>query len=1177
MKGVKTFLNKRAVAAIAAAAMVAQCMFSPLAVQTVHADTTEQTIESLVKSYTPTITQTTNVSSGFVHPGVGMTKDLLDNVQSQVRNGVEPWKTYFEDMLASAAASKTPEIKLTNPSGTVYNSAGTNGLFRTDALTAYTQAVLYYVTGDNVYRKNALNIIRAWSQLDPTKYAYFTDACIHVGIPMNRMCIAAEIIRYSSYEVTEGYTDADLNWTEDEITAFINNLVSPAVNTFMSSRDEFMNQHLYTTIGAMSAYLFMDDAEGYAKTVEWFTVNKDGANPGFNGSIERLFRKTTTIDEVGGTEGTGTPLRDAGYDMDYVIQHVEMGRDQAHGCGDLTNAAILSRMMLGQGTKVDPVNGTVSTAADAVTCYEFLDDRILEAADFFFKYMLGYDATWVPVPYSIRDTDGDGDKEIVDFYREYSPQYRGRYQTINFWDLYSYYTYVDHSKNLQQDYPYFYEGFMKKMPSNYIWNGDMGINWDNVDGGGDFWLFLPAEAAADSDTLWLAEEQNDYQVQVETRGSMVDNQEAMTVSEDAGTKYVHFTRSAAESKLAIHSGGVGSQTIAFRIRTDGVAKLSLSNGVKGCINLPNTNGEWQYVTFTRNDSEGFGDLYYVIVSDIAGSYVDIDSIDIKPTQRNAARTVDVLNFVDGNEDLELVSFAGAPISLNFAATDNVAGSTISYSGIQLPEGASVNSATGAFNWTPSAANTYSFYICAKANDTELVKKVTVVVVADREAAIANAIAGYDENEIYISATKENFLTVLDETRAMVGTATDEAFAAQLNRLNTACKELALVSPILAPDTMSAGGSLDYTKMVASSTTAELQNLADSDASFCGYYSALTGSDGMKYHILDFGPDFRVSLTKVGYKARLGFPDRLAGVQIMGSNDGENWTQLTVSEAEYNQAYQEVDIKTEEQNNKYRYIKIYKAHNYPEALRGQSGSLLEFSEFRMWGTRYEIGNKIESISMSSDEAVSQRVRLGDTVKLFIRSREPLSAIEATIQGVNATVAEGTEANTYVASAVMTSGCDTGDVRITVDYTKQNGTAGERFYGTTDGSSLFLVNSDIYINTAMLAENLTASNGSWDGRLNPEQCAALLFDGNASTFSDLKNATGDYYTVDFGEGVTVGLSEVMFMPRSTAQNHADRLNGAIVSGSNDGENWTQITPAVSGAVMNQWTQIKENVLL
>ena len=83
------------------------------------------------------------------------------------------------------------------------------------------------------------------------------------------------------------------------------------------------------------------------------------------------------------------------------VQHVEMGRDQAHGGGDLTNAAIISRLLLAQGTKVDPVDGTVSTKDNAVGPYEFLNDRILAAANYFWQYMLGYDTPWTPVPYSI--------------------------------------------------------------------------------------------------------------------------------------------------------------------------------------------------------------------------------------------------------------------------------------------------------------------------------------------------------------------------------------------------------------------------------------------------------------------------------------------------------------------------------------------------------------------------------------------------------------------------------------------------------------------------------------------------------------------------------------------------------------------------------------------------------
>ena len=100
---------------------------------------------------------------------------------------------------------------------------------------------------------------------------------------------------------------------------------------------------------------------------------------------------------------------------------------------------------------------------------------------------------------------------------------------------------------------------------------------------------------------------------------------------------------------------------------------------------------------------------------------------------------------------------------------------------------------------------------------------------------------------------------------------------------------------------------------------------------------------------------------------------------------------------------------------------------------------------------------------------------------------------------------------------------------------------------------------------------------DGNLTPQQCAAQLFDGDVTTFGDLEHTWDDYYIVDFGEGVAVSLEEVMLMPRSTASNHASRLNGTILSGSNNGTDWIPITAPVTGAAMNQWSHIQGDQIL
>lgn len=1139
-------------------------------IQTSRVYATEVSYEdSMFTEYAPSLESYVNEESGFSHPGVGLTAEMLNTVQEMVRANKEPWSSYFNEMLVAEAANREISIAMDSPETTMYNSQGTNSKFIKDALTAYTQAILYYVTGDNVYRKNCMNVIRAYERLLKENYAYFNDACIHTGIPMNRFCMAADIMRCSTFEATEGFSVEELEWTDEDTEKVIENFIRPSVNTFMSSQDEFMNQHLYTTIGAMSAYIFMDDAEGYAKTVEWFTVNENGANPGFNGSIKRLFREITTVDEIGMKEGQGQPLDTP------VIQHIEMGRDQAHGCGDLTNAAILARLTNGQGTKVDPVSGRVSFAEDAVDCYEFLDNRIFKASDFFFKYMLGYDSQWVQAPFSMK-----ADGTIIDNYTEFASGYRGRYSTINFWDFY---TYLRYTKGYSDEeiaglYPYFWEGFMKKMPSNFMWNGNLNINWNNVDGGGDFWLFLPREA--EDNSSYIPKSQKDYVVEVEDRGTLVENTEFMSVGSDGESGYISFYKSDAPSKVAITSGGSDFTTFAFKVRTDGIATLSLENGLDGSFELPNTNGQWKYVTYSLKNGETFGDLYYLVVSDIKGSYVDIDAIDIKATEVNGSRTINIVNF-NNAEDLDLVVLKDAAASVSVKA-ENCFGGNVSYSLQDAPASLSVDE-NGNMSFGQVEAGHYDFVVIAEIADTVATKKVSLDVASTRKDAVALACAGFVSDEKYIAETKAEYDLAKEKVETLASSGSDEEFANALSELCQATKDLKPVSPKLLKDAYTDGETLDLTNMVASTTVGDIRSLLDSDPSFC---SRIDGK--FNYHIIDFGEDYKVTATKFGLKARLGFADRVAGVQIFGSNDGANWDTLTANEAAYTMAFQTVDVRPEAVSKQYRYLKIQKTTEYPESLRGAYSYMLEFSELRIWGERIEIGNDISSISMTSDSAVGGRIKMGDSVKLTITTKVPVASVSVELQDQ---LYEATKLsdNSWVVEAVMASGTKPGKLQVAVDYTKQDGSKGATMYGTTDGSSLQLLNTDIYIDTALLAKHLTATSISWDKKSNAMQCAGYLFDKNTSTFGDLSNANGDFYVIDYGEDVSVSVKGIMLMPRSTAANHASRLNGTVVYGTNDelsfeadgsykeasnpNVKWTAITPAVAGAEMNNWVEFGE----
>ena len=631
---------------VTAIVLLAQMIFIVLPV-TVKAETT-----SIFTDYVPQITQVTD-DAGFIHPGVGQTKELLDNVRSKIRAGAQPWTYYFNSMLLPAPeASRTIGSSNSRDGVTVLNdnfdSQGIEGRFIADGLKAYTQALMYYITGDDVYRANALMIIRIWEQMDPAKYKYYSDAHIHAGIPLNRMLMAAEILRYSSTQ-----TEA-LAWTDQDTANLTNNLIVPVTEVLLHDQNHFMNQHNYPLIGAISGYIFTGNRDRYNEAVEWFTVNRTANDQGFNGSIKALFRWVTEEQQPGTKVGEGTPVEPH-------VQHMEMGRDQAHGGGDLTNAAIITRLIHSQGTKVDPVVGTASTADNAVDIMEFLNHRLLAAADYFWQFMLGYDTPWTPQAYAI--TGGDPDNVgmggyIRDTYNTISGAYRGRFGTANFWDFYSYYTYVKH-EDVAQKAPYYYEAFTKKLVPSVG-------GWENKDAGNDFWLYLPAEVEADAAKFIPQDKSSGKILELEDRYTKLDNNTA--TMQEGDTTFIRFDATEAGSKIAVLSfaGAAGSGPFGFKIRTNGVTTF---DALGSTFTLPDTKGEWKYVSLAGY----FGDILNMTVKGAPGITVDIDSVDAA-----AGTNLTPPVFKAGSSDLKIYTYVGASVNVDLSATDANSTDAITY-------------------------------------------------------------------------------------------------------------------------------------------------------------------------------------------------------------------------------------------------------------------------------------------------------------------------------------------------------------------------------------------------------------------------------------------------------------------------------------------------------------------
>lgn len=898
---------------------------------TIAKATTEE--KSLITDYRPTINEVID-ENGFKHPGVGLTKDILENMRKEILDQKDPWYTYYKEMLKSKAALR--EIKSSNESSqdslkpdiTNFDSKSIQSKFIDDALKAYTQSLLYYITGDELYRKNALHIIRIWSQMDPTKYKYYTDACIHSGVPLNRMTTAAEILRYTSCN------DESLKWTDKDTEDFTNNLINPMIDTLQYTNYHFMNQHVYSLIGATAGYIFTSNKERYEEAVEWCTVNKTAIDQGQNGAVKQLYRLVDT-DIV-----TGEKLAEP------RVQPVEMGRDQAHGGDDFTNSALISRLLLAQDTKVDPIEGTVSTESDAVNIYEFLDNRILKGADYYWQYALGYDTPWTPVA---AHTDSEGNPIVI--YRILSDSYRSKLNVANFWDMYYYYKY-NLGIDMEKEAPYFHEAFLKRVPANYYYQGKAVASWDSADGGADFWLYLPKEVEAEGGK-YIPNSQPDASVmQIDERYTSFDKNSS--TKKEGDISYIQVKATQEGSKIAplyvSYPDRKKACVVGLKFRTNGTAKLEMSKEINSApyttLTLPDTKGEWKYITYDMStDKVSFSQLestysifYFNIVGD--GTTVDLDYIDLKPNDH-----LSITQFNGGESDLNLYTYAGstAPITIDFSAVASDANTQIKYNIDNAPESSILNSETGEFSWIPTEAGQYSFIISAANGEAVSTKNININVEKDKDSALALVTESYDNNLKYESSSFEKFKNKYDEvTNLLNDKCTDNKFYNSLSDLKNITNNLKLLNPVLKD------GSIDYTDIVKSSADSYLPTLTDSNPN--SYPEVPIGSP--LYYTFDFGENFKVSATAFEIQSRMGFGEFSAGTAIFGSNDGVNWYQLTDETTKYNEEMQRLNVNDKYKNTKFRYIKMEMIDPQKSIDPNIDFDLYEPSEFRIFGERYE---------------------------------------------------------------------------------------------------------------------------------------------------------------------------------------------------------------------------------
>lgn len=101
----------------------------------------------------------------FTHPGVGVSRQQLDFIRAKVQAGAQPWTNAYNQArnsnYASLSRNPTPRAVVECGSYSNPNYGCTNE--REDAIAAYTDAVIWYITRDDRYAQKAIQLMDAWS------------------------------------------------------------------------------------------------------------------------------------------------------------------------------------------------------------------------------------------------------------------------------------------------------------------------------------------------------------------------------------------------------------------------------------------------------------------------------------------------------------------------------------------------------------------------------------------------------------------------------------------------------------------------------------------------------------------------------------------------------------------------------------------------------------------------------------------------------------------------------------------------------------------------------------------------------------------------------------------------------------------------------------------------------
>jgi len=215
--------------------------------------------------------------AGFNHPGVLLTRAQLVEIKKRISANVEPQKSAFEKMKSDPYAAldyKANPVEIVSCGPRSNPDIGCKAE-QADCAAAYTQALMWSITGDKVYAENAIQIMNAWAETLKGGHNY-ANGPVQSAWSGSVWPRAAEIIRYT-YSA----------WSQTDIAKFQNMLRTQYLPSIIHGDCENGNKELAMCEALINIGVFCDDRSVFdlgvkmwrGRTPAYIYLKSDGSAP----------------------------------------------------------------------------------------------------------------------------------------------------------------------------------------------------------------------------------------------------------------------------------------------------------------------------------------------------------------------------------------------------------------------------------------------------------------------------------------------------------------------------------------------------------------------------------------------------------------------------------------------------------------------------------------------------------------------------------------------------------------------------------------------------------------------------------------------------------------------------------------------------------------------------------